>query len=309
MLQRFTSLFPLWALMLSAVALLYPEVFLPWSNAIPLLLGMVMFAMGMTLSIKDFLLVLRRPGVILLGTVMQYTLMPLIGFIISVALDLSPELTAGVVLLGCCPGGTASNVICYLARGDVALSIMLTSVSTLIAFVMTPLLTWLYIGQTIPVDMYGMVVSILQIVVLPVTLGITFNTLLHEHIDRVRYAFPALSVLIIIFIIAVIMALNRDTVVSAGILVIIVVVMHNLLGLAGGYGFSRILGLSEIEARTIAFEVGMQNSGLSVALAIKHFSAAAALPGALFSIWHNVSGSFLASYWAGKGTSFTKKEE
>lgn len=308
MLQRFTTLFPLWALMLSVVALLYPEVFLPYSSVIPLLLGMVMFAMGMTLSLKDFLLVLRRPGVILLGTAMQYTLMPLIGFVISRTLGLSPELTAGVVLLGCCPGGTASNVICYLARGDVALSIMLTSVSTLIAFVMTPLLTWLYIGQTIPVDMYGMVVSILQIVVLPVALGIALNTLLHERIDRIRYAFPALSVLIIIFIIATIMALNRDTVVSAGILVIIAVVAHNLLGLAGGYAFSRMLGLSEIEARTIAFEVGMQNSGLSVALAIKHFSAAAALPGALFSIWHNISGSFLASYWAGKGAPAVKKE-
>lgn len=309
MLQRFTNLFPLWALMLSAVALLYPEIFLPYSNAIPLLLGMVMFAMGVTLSAKDFLLVLKRPGVILLGTAMQYTLMPLIGFVIARTLGLSPELTAGVVLLGCCPGGTASNVICYLARGDVALSIMLTSVSTLIAFIMTPLLTWFYIGQTIPVDIYGMFISILQIVIVPVAMGIALNTLLHERIDRIRYAFPALSILIIIFIIAIIMALNKETVVSAGTLVIIGVVMHNLLGLASGYGFSRMLGLSEIEARTIAFEVGMQNSGLSVALAIKHFSAAAALPGALFSIWHNISGSFLASYWAGKGTPAVKKEK
>ena len=300
MLQRFTSLFPIWAVMLSAVALFYPELFLPYRNTIPLLLGLIMFGMGMTLSVKDFLLVLKRPRVILIGTALQYTLMPLIGFALSVVFSLPPELTAGFVLLGSCPGGTASNVICYLARGDVALSIMLTSVSTLISFVMTPLLTWIYIGQTVTVDMYGMVISILQIVIVPVALGIGLNTFLGSRTDRIRHVFPAFSVLAIAIVIAVIMALNRDTVVSAGILVVILVIMHNLLGLASGYGLSRLTGLTEIEARTIAFEVGMQNSGLSVALAVKHFSSIAALPGALFSIWHNISGSFLASYWAGK---------
>ncbi len=300
MLQRFTSLFPLWAVMLSAVALFYPEPFLPYQSAIPLLLGLVMFGMGMTLSVEDFLLVLKRPRVILIGTALQYTLMPLIGFALSVAFSLPPELTAGFVLLGSCPGGTASNVICYLAKADVALSIVLTSVSTLISFLMTPLLTWIYIGQTVHVDIYGMVISILQIVIIPVTLGIGLNTFLGSRTDRIRHVFPAFSVLTIIFIIAIIMALNRDTVVSAGLLVVSVVMMHNLIGLASGYGFSRMLGLSEIEARTIGIEVGMQNSGLSVALAIKHFSSIAALPGALFSIWHNISGSFLASYWARK---------
>jgi BASS family bile acid:Na+ symporter len=226
--------------------------------------------------------------------------MPLIGFALSVAFSLPPELTIGFVLLGSCPGGTASNVICYLAKADVALSIVLTSVSTLISFVMTPLLTWIYIGQTVHVDIYGMVISILQIVIIPVTLGIGLNTFLGSRIDRIRPVFPAFSVLTIIFIIAIIMALNRDTVVSAGLLVVSVVMMHNLLGLVSGYVLSRLIGVTEIEARTIAFEVGMQNSGLSVALAIKHFSSIAALPGALFSIWHNISGSFLASYWAGK---------
>lgn len=300
MLQRFTSLFPLWAVMLSVVALFYPELFLPYRNTIPVLLGLVMFGMGMTLSVEDFLLVLKRPRVILIGTALQYTLMPLIGFALSVAFSLPPELTTGFVLLGSCPGGTASNVICYLAKADVALSIVLTSASTLISFVMTPLLTWIYIGQTVHVDIYGMVISILQIVIIPVTLGIGLNTFLGSRTDRIRHVFPAFSVLTIIFIIAIIMALNRDTVMSAGLLVVSVVMMHNLIGLASGYGFSRMLGLSEIEARTIAFETGMQNSGLSVALAIKHFSSIAALPGALFSIGHNISGSFLASCWAGK---------
>ncbi len=300
MLQRFTSLFPVWAILFSVVALFYPDIFMPYSSTIPLLLGIVMFGMGMTLSISDFLLVFKRPGVVLFGTAIQYILMPLIGFAISMAFSLSPELTAGVVLLGSCPGGTASNVICYLAKGDVALSIVLTSVSTLLSFVATPLLTWIYIGQTVPVDVYGMVISILQIVIVPVAMGIGLNTLLGTRIDSVRHVFPAISVVTIVFIIAIIMALNRETVMTAGLLVISVVVIHNLLGLAGGYGLSKLAGFTEIEARTISFEVGMQNSGLSVALAIEHFSEIAALPGALFSIWHNISGSFLASYWSGK---------
>jgi bile acid:Na+ symporter, BASS family len=303
MLQRFTSLFPIWAIVLSAIALLYPDIFLPYKDAIPFLLGLVMFGMGMTLALKDFLLVFKRPKTIITGTVLQYALMPLIGFLIARAFSLSPELTAGVVLLGCCPGGTASNVISYLAKGDVALSIVLTSVSTLISFVMTPLLTWIYIGQTIDVDMYGMLVSILQIVIVPVALGIVINTLSGSRIENIRYLFPLFSVLTIVFIISIIMALNRETVISAGILIALVVMLHNLLGLVSGYGFAKLLGLSEIEARTIGIEVGMQNSGLSVALAIKYFTATAALPGALFSIWHNISGSFAASYWAERNIS------
>ncbi len=303
MLQRFTSLFPIWAIVLSGIALLYPGIFLPYKDAIPFLLGLVMFGMGMTLALKDFLLVFKRPKAVVIGTVLQYALMPLIGFVIARTFSLSPELTAGVVLLGCCPGGTASNVICYLAKGDVALSIVLTSVSTLISFIMTPLLTWLYIGQTIDVDMHGMLVSILQIVIVPVALGIGINTVFASRIDTVRHSFPAISVLTIVFIIAIIMALNRETVISAGILIVVAVILHNLLGLASGYGLSRLMGLNEMEARTIGIEVGMQNSGLSVALAIKHFTAVAALPGALFSIWHNISGSFVASYWAERNIS------
>lgn len=303
MLQKFTSLFPFWAIILSAIALLHPGTFLPYKDAIPFLLGLVMFGMGMTLTLEDFLLVFKRPKAVIIGTVLQYTLMPLAGFFVARAFSLSPELTAGVVLLGCCPGGTASNVICYLAKGDVALSIVLTSVSTLISFIMTPLLTWVYIGQTIDVDTYGMLISILQIVIVPVVLGIVINSLLGTRIRNIRHYFPALSVVTIVFIITIIMATNRDTVISAGIIISIVVIVHNLLGLASGYGLSRLMGLSEIEARTIGIEVGMQNSGLSVALAIKHFTAAAALPGALFSIWHNISGSFAASYWAERNIS------
>nr|WP_321498746.1 bile acid:sodium symporter family protein [uncultured Methanolobus sp.] len=294
MIKKFTSLFPVWAILLSVVAFIYPSIFSPYKSAITPLLGVVMFGMGITLSANDFLLVLKRPKVIVIGTALQYILMPLIAFILSYALNLPLEIMAGMVLLGACPGGTASNVICYLAKGDVALSITLTSVSTLLAFILTPALTWLYIGQAVPVEVGSMMLSIVKIVLVPVALGIILNTFFDKYIERFRHAFPALSVATIVFIIAIIIALNKESILVAGKLAIVAVVLHNGFGFASGYLFSKILGLDEKDARTIAIEVGMQNSGLSVALAVKYFSALAALPGALFSIWHNISGSFLA---------------
>ncbi|WP_407356074.1 bile acid:sodium symporter family protein [Methanolobus sp. WCC5] len=298
MLQRFTLLFPLWAIIMSMIAFAYPASFSPYSAAITPLLGIVMFGMGITLTAKDFMLVLKRPRVIAIGTGMQYLLMPFIAFALSLMLDLPMEIMAGLVLLGCCPGGTASNVICYLAKGDVALSITLTSVSTLLAFILTPALTWLYIGQAVHVEIGSMMVSIIKIVIIPVAFGIVVNTLYHKYVDRLRNAFPALSVTAIVFIIAIIIAINKDNILIAGKLVAVAVIFHNGLGFAGGYFLSKALGLDEIDARTLAIEVGMQNSGLSVALAVKYFAPLAALPGALFSIWHNIMGSVLAAYWS-----------
>ena len=298
MLKKFTSLFPLWAVLLSVVAYFYPEYFAPHKGLIVPFLSLIMLGMGVTLSVNDFLAVLKKPYVVLLGTVMQYTLMPLIAWLICLALKLPTDLMAGVILLGCCPGGTASNVICYLAKGDVALSIVLTSVSTLVAFLATPFLTWLYIGQTVNVDVMGMLVSVVKIVLVPVVFGLSINYFFEEKISKIRDIFPAISALAIVIIIAVIIGVNRGSLESMGPLVLLAVVLHNSLGLAGGYGVAKALKLSETEARTIAIEVGMQNSGLSVALAIKHFTAAAALPGAIFSIWHNLSGAFLAGHWS-----------
>lgn len=300
MIKRFNSLFPLWAIIFSLIAFAYPSIFTPYKEAITPLLGIVMFGMGITLSINDFLLVLKRPAVIALGTAMQYILMPLIAFIISYLLNLPLEIMAGMILLGSCPGGTASNVICYLAKGDVALSITLTSVSTLLAFFLTPALTWLYIGQAVPVEVGNMMLSIVKIVLVPVVLGLIINTLFDKHIERFRHAFPALSVATIVFIIAIIIALNKDNILIAGKIVIIAVILHNGFGFASAYFFSNALGLDEKDARTLAIEVGMQNSGLSVALAAKYFTPLAALPGALFSIWHNIMGSALAAYWSFK---------
>lgn len=302
-LQKFTSLFPLWAVLLSAVAYVYPEYFAPHQGLIVPFLSLIMLGMGITLSVDSFLAVLKRPSLVLLGTLMQYTIMPLAAWIVCLVLNLPADLAAGVILLGCCPGGTASNVISYLAKADVALSIVLTSVSTLIAFLATPFLTWVFIGQTVEVDIMGMLVSVLNVVIVPVVLGLTINYFFEKRISAIREIFPAISAAAIVIIVAVIIGTNSANLGKSGPLVLLAVILHNGLGLAGGYGVSKFLRLSETEARTIAIEVGMQNSGLSVALAIKHFTAAAALPGAIFSIWHNLSGAFLAGHWSKQSVS------
>jgi BASS family bile acid:Na+ symporter len=309
MFKKFTSLFPLWAVLLSAVAYVYPEYFVPYKGFIVPLLSLIMLGMGVTLSVDSFLAVLKRPYVVLLGTLMQYTLMPLAAWIVCLALKLPADLMAGVILLGCCPGGTASNVICYLAKGDVALSIVLTSVSTMVAFLATPFLTWLFIGQSVDVDVMGMLVSVVNIVIVPVVLGLSINYFFEKRITAVRDVFPAVSALAIVVIIAIIIGTNSENLEQSGLLVLVAVVLHNGLGLAGGYGVAKAFKLSEKEARTLAIEVGMQNSGLSVALAIKHFTAAAALPGAIFSIWHNLSGAFLAGHWSKTSVPDTNKSE
>lgn len=298
MLKKFTALFPLWAVLLSAVAYVFPEHFASLKSLIVPFLSLIMLGMGVTLSVGNFLAVLKRPSVVLLGTLMQYTLMPFIAWFVCLALNIPTEIMAGFILLGCCPGGTASNVICYLAKGDVALSIVLTTVSTMVAFIATPFLTWAYIGQTVPVDIMGMLLSVVKIVLVPVVFGLSINYMLGKRIEKVRDIFPAISALAIVIIIAIIIGVNRESLEQIGPLVLLAVALHNGLGLASGYGVAKALKFSEKEARTLAIEVGMQNSGLSVALAIKHFTAVAALPGAIFSIWHNISGAFLAGHWS-----------
>jgi len=296
--QSITTLFPLWALLFSVLAYWQPELFAAARPAIVPLLGIVMFGMGMTLTWQDFALVLRKPARIGLGVALQYLVMPLAAWGIGLGLGLSPALLAGLVLVGASPGGTASNVVCYLARGDVALSITLTTASTLLAVVMTPLLTWLYVGERVPVPVMDMLVSIVKIVLLPVAAGIVVNTLFGRRLAPIKHLFPLLSVAAIVVIIAIIVALNRDNLAAMGAVVALAVALHNATGLTVGYVLGRLLTGDERTARTLAIEVGMQNSGLAVALAVKYFSVAAALPGALFSVWHNLSGSLLAALWS-----------
>jgi BASS family bile acid:Na+ symporter len=296
--QSITTLFPLWALLFSVLAYWQPELFVAARPAIVPLLGIVMFGMGMTLTWQDFAQVLRKPDRIGLGVALQYLVMPLAAWGIGLALGLAPALLAGLVLVGASPGGTASNVVCYLARGDVALSITLTTASTLLAVVMTPLLTWLYVGERVPVPVMDMLVSIVKIVLLPVAAGIVVNTLFGRRLAPIKHLFPLLSVAAIVVIIAIIVALNRENLAATGAVVALAVALHNATGLTVGYVLGRLLTGDARTARTLAIEVGMQNSGLAVALAVKYFSVAAALPGALFSVWHNLSGSLLAALWS-----------
>ncbi len=267
-----------------------------------------MLGMGVTLSVGNFLAVFKRPRIIFLGTLMKYTIMPLAAWIVCLVLKLPADLMVGVILLGCCPGGTAANVITYLAKGDVALSIVLTSVSTLLAFLATPFLTWLFIGQTVDVNVVGMITSVINIVVIPVGLGLLISYFFEKKIKAIKEIFPAISAAAIVIIIAVIIGTNSENLKQSGLLVLLAVILLNGLGLAGGYWVSKALKFSETEARTLAIVTGMQNSGLSVALAIKHFTPAAALPGAIYSIWHNLSGAFLAGHWSkeSKDTDQTK---
>lgn len=298
--SRLTTLFPLWAILLSGVAFFFSEPFSSLASwIIPLLAG-VMFTMGLTLKAADFKRILQDPRPILVGVLLQFILMPLLAVVLAKMFGLSNQLTAGLVLVGCCAGGTASNVISYLARADLALSISMTVCSTLVGVVATPLLTGFYLSTTINVDTIGMLASIIQIVLIPVLAGITLSHFFPELIRPLTPALPALSILIILTIIAIVVALNSDSLLEVGALTLVAVVLHNLGGMCGGFYLSRLMGFDTRQSHTIAIEVGMQNSGLGVALALEFFSATAALPGALFSVWHNISGSLLASQWSRK---------
>ena len=298
--SRLTTLFPLWAILLSGAAFFFNEPFSSLASwIIPLLAG-VMFTMGLTLRAADFKRILEDPRPILVGVLLQFILMPLLAVVLAKMFGLSNQLTAGLVLVGCCAGGTASNVISYLARADLALSISMTVCSTLVGVVATPLLTGFYLATTVNVDTIGMLVSIIQIVLIPVLAGITLSHFFPELIRPLTPALPALSILIILTIIAIVVALNSDSLLEVGALTLVAVVLHNLSGMCGGFYLSRLMGFDTRQSHTIAIEVGMQNSGLGVALALEFFSATAALPGALFSVWHNISGSLLASQWSRK---------
>lgn len=262
MIRRMTGLFPLWAILFSLAAYECPSVFILLKSAIVPLLGVVMLGMGMTLTWADFRDVFKRPKLIFIGVALQYLIMPFLAWFISMMLQLSPVLAAGLVLVGCCPGGTASNVICYLSRANVALSITLTFASTLMSFILTPVLTWMYIGATVPVPVADMLISILKIVILPVVLGVLINTVWGIRMHKVKDVFPLVSVFAIVIIIAIIVALNKDHLQQAGGVVFLAVILHNFFGITGGYAAAKLMNLDERDARTMAVEVGMQNSDL-----------------------------------------------
>jgi len=298
MIGRINSLFPLWALLFSIVAYMMPHVFTPYKGQIAPLLIAIMFFMGVTLRLEDFARVLKQPRIIAITIALQFLIMPLAAFLISKLFGFSMELLVGMILVGSVSGGTASNVITYLAKGDVALSITMTMTSTLLSVFITPLLTWIYVGQSVPVPAQSMLIGILQMVVAPVILGVIVNYFLHVIIKRYEPYLATLSMFAIVLIIAIVVSLNQKNIAAVGLMTILGIMLHNVSGLTSGYFITKWLGYDKKICKTVAIEVGMQNSGLAVALAMKYFTPLSALPGAIFSVWHNISGALLAGYWS-----------
>ncbi|ASF40815.1 sodium transporter [Halobacillus halophilus] len=292
--------FALWVIAAALIAFFLPDAFLGLGAYITILLGVVMFGMGLTLKPVDFKLVVKKPLPVVAGVAAQYLLMPLIAFGIAYMLNLPAELAAGLVLLGSVPGGTASNVMVYLAKGNLALSVAMTSFSTLLAPILTPVILLMLAGQWLPVDPVSMFLSIVQVIIVPITLGVLIRKLFPQTVDKSATAIPLISVLAIIIIVCAVVAANVESITSSGLQIFTAVALHNLLGLTLGYGAAMLMKLDESKRRAISIEVGMQNSGLGVALATAHFGPLAALPNVVAAVWHNISGPILATFWSKK---------
>lgn len=290
-------------LLTAVLALAFPSVLRPVPTiVINYLLGAVMFGMGLTLNLSDFRIVFSRPRDIIIACIAQFTIMPLLAWTLARLFSLDDALALGVILVGCCPGGTASNLITYLSKGDLALSVGVTGVSTLLAPLMTPWLTWLLAGERVHVDVMSMFLSIVWVVILPIVVGFTVKRLCPEFTRKAVDYLPAFSSLAIASIVAIIISANAGKLLLGGVTIIAVVMLHNLTGLGLGYMLSLLLKLPLAKRKAIAIEVGMQNSGLASSLAAVHFAAypMATIPSAIFSVWHNISGALVAKYFSRK---------
>lgn len=296
----------------AAVAFAFPSAFIEW-NGVKLMklvvpaIQIIMFGMGTTLSAADFLRVAQRPWAVATGVFLQFLVMPLVGFLLAKGFGFSGELAAGCVLVGSVAGGTASNVIAFLAKADVALSVTMTCCSTLLSPFITPLAMKVLAGCFIEIDAVQMMVEILKVVIVPITAGCIVHALLKRQFDAHKAvldrALSILSMTGICFTILVLTAPSRATFASAGVLIVVAAIVHNTVGYVSGYWLTRLVGrfahLDEAEARTVAIEVGMQNGGMAGALSVNVLnSPVAALPANIFSIWMNFSGSVLASWWS-----------
>jgi len=292
-----SRLFPVLAIAMAIISYLEPAALSGWKAAIVPLLSLIMFCMGLTLRIEDFKRITNNPQPIALGLVLQFLVMPISAVVISNALGLPDEIMIGMVIVGACAGGTASNVMTFLAGGDVALSVSMTLASTLWGVVATPWIISFIIGEAVAVDTMAILFSIVQMVVIPLIGGILVTRFAPEFAKKANNYLADIASALIIFIIGIIVALNADELTALSLTVALAVMLHNLSGLLAGYYAGKLTQQTEVTCRTLAIEVGMQNSGLGVALAVKYFTPMAAVPAALFSIWHNISGSIIARYW------------
>ncbi len=287
-------------ILVALVALIFPDAMsVIKTSYINWLLGIVMFGMGLTIKPDDFRVVFTNPRSVLIGTVAQFAIMPFMAWVLTKVFALPPALAIGVILVGTCPGGTSSNVITYLSRGDVALSVGVTSVSTVLAPFMTPLLTLLYAGESVDVKVFPMFLSIIQVVIVPIVLGFIINHYLPHAAERAKDSLPLVSTIAIAAIVVAVVSANASRIMTSGFLILGVVILHNVSGYLLGYGAARLMHLDARQRRAISIEVGMQNSGLATSLATVHFAQypLATVPGAVFSVWHNVSGALLAGFF------------
>lgn len=288
-------------LLMAVIAMLVPAPFEAVGTwVVNPMLGLIMFGMGLTLSPRDFQVLLQRPKDVLIGSTAQFVVMPLMAWLLTRVFSLSDELTLGVILVGCCPGGTASNVITYLAKGDLALSVGVTATSTLLAPLMTPFLVWFFAGTLVQVDTVAMLLSIVYVIILPIIVGFLIQHYLPVLTQRAVVYLPAFSSLVIAALVGIIVGHNAYQLLTGGMIVLLVVVLHNLSGLLLGYSVARFCRLSFGKRKALSIEVGMQNSGLASSLATIHFATypMAAVPGAIFSVWHNISGAIMAKIYS-----------
>jgi bile acid:Na+ symporter, BASS family len=299
--QFFGKTFAIWVLVVAALAFFLPGQFLWIGPYISILLGVIMFGMGMTLTVKDFGEVFRQPKSVLIGVASQFIVMPLLAYALAKGFNLPAEIAIGVILVGSCPGGTASNVMTFLAKGNTALSVAVTSVSTLLAPILTPAIIYVLAREWLEVSAASMFTSILKIVILPIILGLIVQFFLKEQAKKSVDIMPLVSVIAIVMIVAAVVAGSKEKIIESGLLIFAVVILHNGLGYLFGFLIAKLFKLDYADQKAISIEVGMQNSGLGAALAAAHFSPIAAVPSAIFSFWHNISGPLLATYWARRG--------
>ena len=294
----FRSSFLAFIFLFLIVGVFFPSTLLLFKNYIPVFLGLVMFLMGMTLELTDFKKTLKKPSLFFFVTFLQFTIMPVAAFVLVKTFNIPPELSLGVIILGCCPGGTASNLITYLCNGNVALSIVCTFFSTIVSVFLTPILIFLLSNKNIDINVISLIKSSFFIVFLPVFFGLIFK--IFVPMNKFLKLLPKISEFFIAFIIGIIFSLNLNLLNQLSYSVFFCIVLHNLIGLSMGFLIGGILGLSLREKKTISIEVGMQNSGLGMALSILHFSKIVALPSAIFSLWHNISAVGLVYCWKKK---------
>ncbi|HDL3004786.1 TPA: bile acid:sodium symporter family protein [Mannheimia haemolytica] len=298
--QFISKTFAIWVVFFAFIAAQFPETFkqfLPW---IPYLLGIVMLGMGLTLTFKDFAEVTKNPKSVIIGVIAQFVVMPSVAYGLAKAFNLPADLAIGVILVGCCPGGTSSNVMTYLARGNTALSVACTTISTLLDPVLTPAIFYLFASQWLEINATAMFISVLQMVLLPIFVGVVIRTIFKQKVEQFSQTMPLISVIAIVLIVTAVVSVSRDRIIESGLLIFAVVALHNGLGYLIGYLASRLLKLPIADSKAVAIEVGMQNSGLGAALAALHFKAnpIIAVPSAVFSFWHNISGPILAMIFA-----------